>query len=103
MEMEINPYNQPKKVHHHVMPIVIIAIVIAIVSTPYLVQQSMPNGGGAALIHDLSTHPLRVTPTTKGYAHVTLNTTQAGTYVSPEVNQAGQTSDLLLQLPSPKL
>ncbi len=103
MEMEVGPYGAPKRLHHHVMPIVIVAIAIAVISTPYLIGQSMPRGGGAALMHDLSTRPLQARPTIKSSAPVTLNHNQAGYILSPEVGLAGQTSYLLLQLSSPKL
>jgi len=83
MEMEITTYTAPpapKRLHRHVMPIVIFAIAIAVISTPYALRQSMPKGGGAALIHDLSTRPL--------------NRNNARNYISPEVSKAGNASVL---------
>jgi hypothetical protein len=103
MEVEITTYTAPpapKKLHYHFMPIAIIAIAIAVISTPYALQQSMPKGGGAALMHDLSTRPLKVTPSSKGFARVSLNSNNAANYISPEVSRAGSTSVLLFNLDS---
>lgn len=105
MEMEIITYTAPpapKKLHQHVMPIVIIAIAIAVILTPYALGQSMPGGGGAALMHDLSTRPLKVAPNSKSFARLSLDRNNAGNYVSPEVSRAGSTSVLLFDLDSTK-
>jgi hypothetical protein len=90
--MEVTKHRTPKKLHHHALPIVIIAVAVLVVSAPFVLQQSTMTGNGLALVHDLFTRPLQVTPTGHGLAHITLNNNDQR--ISPEVSQAGRTAEL---------
>jgi hypothetical protein len=92
--MEINTTQRPKNLHHHALPIVILAIVFLAIATPYLLRQNTLSGNGPALIHDLSTRTLEVSPTSNGFAHITLNK-QPSEQISPEVAQAGRTAEFM--------
>jgi hypothetical protein len=96
--MEVKNYQSPKKLHHHALPIVIVAIALLAASTPFVLHQNVASGNGAALIHDLSTHALKVTPASHGLGHITLNNNNSNHYVSPEVMQAGRTAELTFTL-----
>lgn len=95
--MEITHHPSPKRLHHHALPIVIVAIAILIVSTPLALHQNTLTGNGTALAHDLTTRPLHVTPTSNGFAHITLNE-NSNEHISPEVSQAGRSAELTFNL-----
>lgn len=96
MAVEVTAYRPPKKIHHHALPVIIIAVAVFVVSAPFALQQDTTTGNGAALVHDLFTRPLKVTSTSKGFIHVTLN--NANQRISPEVGQAGRTTELVFTL-----
>ena len=95
--MEISTPYRPKNLHHHALPIVIIAIAVLAVSTPYLLRQNTLSGNGPALVHDLSTRTLQVNPTSNGFAHIMFNK-QPSEQISPEVAQAGRTAEFMFTM-----
>jgi hypothetical protein len=96
--MEINRHQTPKNLHHHALPIVILAIAVLAVSAPYLLHQNTLSGNdGTTLVRDLSTRTLQVNPTTNGFARITVNK-NATVHISPEVTQAGRTAELIFTL-----
>ena len=94
--MEVTQRATPKKLHHHALPVVIIAVAVLVISAPFVLQQSTTTGNGLALVHDLFTRPLNVTPSSHGLAHITLNNNDKR--ISPEVSQAGRTAELEFNL-----
>jgi len=98
--MEVTSRHTPKKLHHHALPVIIIAVAVITISAPFVLQQSTMTGNGLALVHDLFTRPLSITHTTHGLAHITLNNNDE--HISPEVSQAGRTAELEFSLGYPK-
>jgi hypothetical protein len=100
--MEVSAHQSPKKIHHHAVPIVIVTLAVLVISIPLVLQRNTANGNGAALVHGLFTRPLNVTPTPNGFAHVTLNS-NTNEHISPEIEQAGRTTELVFNLDSSQL
>lgn len=94
--MEVRTHKPPKKLHHHALPVIIVAVAILVVSAPFVLQQNTVTGNGAALVHDLFTRPLHVTRSSNGFVHLTPNTNAH--HISPEVEQAGRTTELVFTL-----
>jgi hypothetical protein len=99
--MEIGNPRSPKKIHHHVLPIIIVSLAVLLISIPLVLQQDSASGNGAALVHGLFTRPLQVRPTHSGLAQVTL-TAKVSQHISPEIEQAGRTTQLMFTLNSSK-
>lgn len=95
--MEIKHLNSSKNLHHHALPLVIIAIAVVIISTGFVSQQNTLSGNGTSLVSALFTRTLKVTPTSKGFARITLND-RSNEHVSSEINQAGRTTEIILSL-----
>jgi predicted small secreted protein len=95
--MEIDRRHTPKNLHHHALPIIITAVAVLVVSIPLVFQQNTATGNGVAIVHELFTRPLNVKHTSNGFAHLTLND-NANEHISPEVEQAGWTTELVFTL-----
>jgi len=95
--MEINPRQSPKKMHHHALPVIIVTLAVLVISIPLVLQQNTTSGNGSALVHGLFTQPLHVTPTRHGLARITLNS-NTNEHISPEIEQAGRTTELIFNL-----
>ena len=95
--MEIKHYAPPKRIHHHAMPIVIIAVTIFIASVAIVSKQVGVNGSSAGLVHDLFSRTLNVSPTSRGFVHISLNKT-SNKHIGPEIDQAGRTVELMFTL-----
>lgn len=98
--MEIKPHRPQKKLHHHTVPILIFALMFLVFSIALLSQQNSTDSSGLALVHDLFTRPIEVKPTSNGFAHLTLNN-DSNQHISPEVEQAGRTTELIFNLGQP--
>jgi hypothetical protein len=92
--MEIGRPRSPKKIHHHMLPILIVSLAVLVISIPLVLQQNTASGNGATLVHGLFTRPLQVTPKPDGLAQVTL-TAKVSQHISPEIEQAGRTTQLI--------
>ena len=97
--MAVNTYRSSKRLHHHAMPILIVTVALFVVSMALVLQQNSATGSGVALVHDLFTRPVQVTPSSDGFAHVTLNK-NTNEHISPEIVQAGRTTELMFNLDS---
>jgi hypothetical protein len=97
--MEVEQRQGPKKLHHHALPVVIVAIAVLATSVPVaLKQHAGSTGSGEALAHDLFSQPLLITPADNGIAaRISLNNEQQP-HLSPEVSQAGRTAELMFSL-----
>jgi hypothetical protein len=95
--MEINQRQQAKKIHHHAVPIVIVTLALLVVSIALVFQQNTTTGNESALVQGLLTRPLNIRHSPNGFARITLNKT-ANKHISPEVEQAGRTTELILNL-----
>lgn len=95
--MEMKHYATPKRINHHAMPIVIIALTIVIASVAFVSKQSGISGSSAGLAHDLFSRTLNVSPTPRGFVHVSLNKT-SNKHIGPEIDQAGRTVELMFTL-----
>lgn len=94
MAMEVIYPSQPKRMHYHSMPIIIVAVAMLVVSIAYL----SPQYRGNSVIHGLFTRTLRVTPAANGLAHISLNKEQP---VGSSVSQSGRTVQLIFNLKQP--
>jgi len=93
--MELTP-QKSKRLHHHAIPIGIISLAVLVATIALLASANNASSGGLALVHDLTTRPLHVSTTTNGLAHVSV--ANPSRHISPELEQAGRTTQLVLSL-----
>lgn len=84
-----------KKLHHHIAPIIIVTVGILVITIGAASLQDRVITKGSILAHGLFNRSINVTRTTNGLTHVSLNKPKP---ISPEVSQAGRTTELVLNL-----
>jgi len=90
--MEVNKYQQSKKLHYHALPLIIISVAYLLVSVAFAAGQYTNSTNEVAISHSLFSPTLHVSHTATGAVHVTVNSSPRS--LSPDFMQGGRTSDI---------